>query len=168
MSPHRALLYTAGLTPENWEQISKEIRLDNEVAIWLRAMISIYSGKGFEEAMIASEVVNRICRARVLSKSKEEKPFYGLTQESFLPPIQILNPQGRHGTEAVRQFLLHHPTPLGPRHDLRIVDGENKGRDNEDRTLEDRRRELRASHSYQQNNPTPTPYPTPDKPKKGA
>jgi hypothetical protein len=152
-----AMHYIITISPENWQQISREIRADNKVALWLRAMISVFNAKHFEQAMVCSEVINRICRARVLALSKEEKPFYDLTKESFLPPplLDFNIHKAGHGSEAVQRFLLRSVTPPDRRHDAGTLDGKNQSPRPLNRGLETGSREHGTSGRNQSNYKTP-------------
>lgn len=142
------LVRTIGLTPENWQQISREIRGDKDIPMWIRALVSVFTSKPAKEALVAAEVVARLCRARALSSTPIERPLYDLSQ----PPSPInfaavakSSHKGPHGTEqAVTRLLLRRPSSPDRGTDPRTLGREVPSQGTPNRTLEDRRGERSA------------------------
>ena len=167
MSNEHIVAFLAGLTPENWLQISREIRADREISGFAKAQVSVYVSREYREALLVAEMIAKICRARSISNVKIERPFYDIIHKPIsAAPNPFVDPRQNkagHGSEAVQRFLLRSVTPPDPRQLPGTLGRQEPGEIHRDAALEDRRRELRASHRYQQDHETTDDDPTPNK-----
>ena len=153
------LVRTIGISPENWQTISKEIRGDPAIPMWIRALVSVFVSKPYREAVIGAEIIGRICRARSLSTLKEERPLYDPSQKPSpinFTAISSGSHKGPHGTEeAITRLLLRRSSSA----DRRPNDG-TLGREGQDsgtahRAVEDRQGERGSGHGSHKDPRTP-------------